>query len=421
MPINVTCSECQYHFFVGDEYAGRPGRCPECGAVIHVPDADGPRPPDRPADPDPYGTRRHDDAFDDEFPSRRRRRDDDRERYEDQQRADYDDRPRRFDTQGRARAWQRVYRGLGFIQIAVVTGFLSQILQGVLVVARGGPNAHQNGPMDSGMIATAIGTVLLVFATGLFWLIGRVGGARVPYVPARAWGRASLFLVLASVGAMPFCCCFMLAAAEAMAQGGGAPKPEAAVMVLLFMLSFLLFCVLVIGAEVTALVSMARIGDGLKAHSAAASARVSIAVLFIVLGLLVAGTCVLSLYVNHKQMQQIQNQAPQAAPANQGNDAGPPAKDAAPAPPANDKAGAKDKGKAKEKDAGPPPQPANGPPPPPNPMDDETMLIGEGVLYGLLLIYLVHFSVSVQRVRRAIRREIDILTGNEQRQDDHPY
>ncbi|HJZ94679.1 MAG TPA: hypothetical protein VKE40_27685, partial [Gemmataceae bacterium] len=418
-----TCSECQYHFFVGDEYAGRPGRCPECGAVIHVPEVNGPQPTPPPAEPDPYRASRHDEAFDDEFPSRRRRRDDDRERHEDQQRADYDDRPRRFDPHARARAWQRVYRGLGFIQIAVVTGFLSQILQGVLVAARGGPNAPQNVPWNSGMMATAIGSVLLVFAGGLFWLIGRVGGARVPYVPARGWGRASLFLVLASVGAMPFCCCFMLAAEEAKAQAGGAPKPEDTLIVLLFAASFLLFCVLLIGAEVTALVSMARIGDGLKAHGAAASARVSIAVLFAVLGLLVVGTCVLFLYVTEKQMQQVQNQAPPAAPANQANDAGPPAKakDAAPGPPANDKAGGKDKGKPKGKDAGPPPQPANGPPPPPNPPDAETAFIAVGVLFGLLLIYLIHFSVSLQRVRRAIRREIDVLTGNEQRQDDQPY
>ena len=42
MSIPVTCPECQSHFHVGDEFAGRPGRCPECTAILQVPDPDAP-------------------------------------------------------------------------------------------------------------------------------------------------------------------------------------------------------------------------------------------------------------------------------------------------------------------------------------------------------------------------------------------
>src|SRR5262245_19840516 len=199
MPINVTCSECHYHFFVGDEYAGRPGRCPECSAVIHVPDADGPRPAEQSAEPDPYRARRRHDPFDDEFPSRRRRRDDSGGRHEDQERLDFDDRPRRFDPQTRADAWGRVYRGLGYVQIAVILYFFGQVLQMGFMLSRGGPKANPNALPDSGEIAVGIGGVVVMLAAGTFWCLGRLWGTRVPYLPARSWAKASFFMVLASV------------------------------------------------------------------------------------------------------------------------------------------------------------------------------------------------------------------------------
>src|SRR3954469_5259793 len=129
MPIPVTCPECQYHFLVGDEFAGRPGRCPECAAIIHVPDADrGVQmtplpPPGEPHDPSPYQSARPADVFD-EFPSRlrrRRRREEDDVDWDRGQRDDYDDRrrdrsiedsPRTFDPRARAAKWESVSRGL---------------------------------------------------------------------------------------------------------------------------------------------------------------------------------------------------------------------------------------------------------------------------------------------------------------------
>src|SRR5262245_19134195 len=136
MPIPVTCPECQYHFLVGEEFAGRPGRCPECAAVMHVPgpDSDLPHPGAHP-DPFPERTPRAAESFDD-FPSRvRRRRDEvrERDRYEDELRDDFDDRQGRsrggsFDPHARAAKWESASRGLRNLMVAVILRAVAEIV-----------------------------------------------------------------------------------------------------------------------------------------------------------------------------------------------------------------------------------------------------------------------------------------------------
>src|SRR4051812_36867543 len=127
MSIPVTCPECQSHFHVGDEFAGQPGRCPECAAVIEVPDpAAAPDAPEERVDPQPYWTPRGVEAFA-EMPSRSReprpeeRRDDMRQHRADyaEPKPRYDDPRPRFDPVARAAKWKAVAHGLRNLMVAV--------------------------------------------------------------------------------------------------------------------------------------------------------------------------------------------------------------------------------------------------------------------------------------------------------------
>src|SRR5262249_16540135 len=192
----------------------------------------------------------------------------------------------------------------------------------------------------------------------------------------------------------------------AMAQQG--PNPGAVMILGLALMVCFVGALMVVGAEVCALVSLARIGDGLKAPSAAAWARQSIAALVVLIGLLTVGFCTFAIYVAHRQEGK-QKQGANNPPLGRGKH----------------KRKANNRAEGRAKDAAPPP---NGQVQPPNqqqqnPFDDnavdpETEFAAQGVMIGLVLLYLLHFSVGLQKVRRAIRREIDVLTGNEQRQDD---
>jgi len=422
MPIPVTCSECQYHFLVGDEFAGRPGRCPECSAVIHVPgpDSDLPHPGAHP-DPFPERTPRAADSFDD-FPSRvRRRREDvrERDRYEDDLRDDFDDRrggPRgsSFDPHARSAAWNRVYKGLGYVQIAVILYFFGQSLQMGFMLIRGVDRMNGNGLPDSGEIAVGIGGLVVMMAAGVFWLIGRFGGTRVPYVPARGWAKVSFFLSLSGVACMVGFFCMFVSALVMVGQQG--PNPGAVLILLLAVMVMLFAGLLLVGAEVSALVSLAKIGDGLQAPGAASWARQTMVLLFILLGLMMAGFCGLTIYSAEQQKQK------QAGAGN---------------PPAVQQNGAAPQGKNKDKDKDAAPAKANAAPAGANgqqqqqqqnpfgddQLDDKTQFIVQTVMIGMILLYLLHFSIGLQRGRRAIRDEMNRLTGvEEERVDRHdPY
>jgi hypothetical protein len=132
-------------------------------------------------------------------------------------------------------------------------------------------------------------------------------------------------------------------------------------------------------------------------------------------GLMVFGFCGVFVYAGAKE-QQRQQQAQAGGGAN-------------PAP-ANDKDKRKDKAAAKDKDkadhgkdAAPAQPPAAGPGqnPPPEPMDGTLALVLDLVFFGPLILYLIHYSVALQVGRKAIRREIDVLTGKDHGEHDHAY
>jgi hypothetical protein len=399
MPIPVTCPECQYHFLVGDEFAGRPGRCPECAAIIHVPGGDegAPRADDR-HEPSAYRARDAAEETFDEFPSRLRRRRrraeedwdrDQRDDYEDRRRERDLDRPQTFDPHARAARWARVHKGLGSVQIAVILYFFGQLLQMGFILIRGVEDANQNA-LDSGAIAVGIGGLVVVIAAGLFWLFGRAAGARVPYVPARGWARASFFLVLAAFASLVGFFCSFVSGIAVMAQQG--PNPGAALLVLLAVLIAFLGLFVFLGAEVTGLVALAKIGEGLRDKAATGWARRSLVLLMVLIGLLMTGFCGYAVYVGQKAKQR----GPAAnAPANPNN---PPAPKVA-------------KGK------GPAPAGPNGQPQPQqnpfgdDPVDPITQFAFQSAMVALILIYLLHYSVALQKARRAIRAEMHRLTG----------
>ena len=53
MSIRVTCDGCGTQMTVGDQFAGKKGKCKKCGAVMRVPEL-APEPPSIAAEPDMY-------------------------------------------------------------------------------------------------------------------------------------------------------------------------------------------------------------------------------------------------------------------------------------------------------------------------------------------------------------------------------
>jgi hypothetical protein len=416
MSIPVTCHECDSHFHVEDEFAGRPGRCPDCEAILQVPDLAASADHSDHLDPLPLPSSwRTSTLHSPPIPSREIRRDQ-RQDHERTLRQDYVDQLRRFDPLDRAARWARVHRGLGHLQVAVVLGFLSQILQTLLMLARGGVQQDPNALPDSGQIALVFGALVMMLASGMFWILARAAGVRVPYVPARNCARPSFLMTLGCVATGLITICLFFATAMAMAQAGpnGGPPPGAVVFVLMFMLGLCLTGGLALGAEIAGLMSLGRIGDALRDRAAARWARRSIIVMVLTGGLIVFGAFAILVYIGAEQ-QKRQEQAKAGA---------------------QDPAGAKEKpkemgkdkavGKAKAdnaKEAAPAQAPAAGPAqnPPPEPIDGTVAVIFDLIFFVPLIVFLFHYSVALQAGRRAIRREIDVLTGKEHSIHDHHY
>jgi hypothetical protein len=115
-------------------------------------------------------------------------------------------------------------------------------------------------------------------------------------------------------------------------------------------------------------------------------------------GIMMFGLCGVTIYAAH--MEQERQKAL----------AGPPAPNGAPA-------NGKEKGKGQKKDAAPAQPPAAngaGQNPPPEPIDDTVALVFDLIFFGPLVLYLIHYSVALQAGRRAIRHEIDRLTGKDE-------
>jgi hypothetical protein len=437
MPITVTCPECHYHFLVSDEFAGQQGRCPECSALMIVPGESEPVTDVHVEEqPDPYYTHRHRER--EEFPDRPRRSQFDRADHEEELRRDYrdpdHDRPK-FDAEARRRAWNRVYKGLGSIQIAVILYFFGQILQTGFVLARGLEQANPNA-LDSGDIAVGLGGAFIMLLAALFWMWGRLCMIKVPYVPARGWAKAGFYLVIASlVSFMGFCCLFVMAVG---AMGGG-PNGGAVALLMLAVLMMLFSGLLILGAEFSGLMALSKIGTGLHNPSAASWARVSLILMFAVISLLFFAACGLSVYSAQQKQKQQAQAGNQAGNGNPGANPNPPfgkQRGKAGNPPA--KAEKKDD-KKDQPQAGPngnangqaQPQPGQpqGQPQQPNPfeddgLDDTTRFIFQMSMVGLILLYLVHYSISLQKGRRVIRGEMEALAGehgHDSQRHDHHY
>ncbi|MSR54880.1 MAG: hypothetical protein EXS09_16560 [Gemmataceae bacterium] len=422
MPIKVTCPECHATFLVGDEFAGRPGRCPECTAVIIVA---GPnlQAPEIHLDPSPYQAARGVEAYED-FPDRARRRREEDEQRSDYERDDYDDRAVEFkvDLEARAKAWSRVYKGLGYIQIAVILYFFNQVLQSVFFVVHGGMDPKDpNALPDSGELAIGLGVAFIMLFACVFWILGRLSLIRTPYLPARGWAKGSFFMVLASIASLFGLCCLFMMALGALANG---PNPGAAAFLMFAVLMALLAMLLVAGGELCGMMALAKICDGLRAPSAANWARMSMVLMFVLIGVLLVGACGIGIYgaeqQRKKQAQNANIQNPDQNP--------PPIVKGGPAPKGK-------KGDVKKDPPVVPKDPPGGPnvqppqPQQPNPFEDDgldesTRIIFQACMVGLILLYLIQYSIALQKGRRAIRAEIRHLTGvpedgYEQHRDEH--
>jgi hypothetical protein len=465
MPIPVTCSECHAAFHVGEEFAGVTGRCPECAAIIHVPDPAGPEPGPHPEpassapaeehlDLSAYSTPRRHVGFD-ELPAPRRRP---REHAE---RNDYDDRwppdlpPRRtFDPVVRASRWESVSRGLRNLMVAVVLVTVNLLV----ITAFSVTDQIKPAPLNNFVgrnVALAFGTTVVAAIGTLLWMVGRFGCARVPFVPARQ-AAVPAAVVAGLTGICGLLALGMSALGILMVQQGNL---DGAALVGLGICGLVPVSVGFWVAELLGLTSQVRMADGLGDALFGRMSRALFVVALVLTGLSACGGCgffvLIMAAADQAQQQQMkkQQQAKQPPP--------PPALADHKLPAAKDK----DKDKEKEKTAprvkkvelptgpraekGPPPRvveapkdakadvpvanngppapanpPANGaapanppaaqpPPPEIEPAEQKAIVLGLTIFTLVMALAYAGFCVACfQSGRRAIRREVHQLTGD---------
>ena len=308
MPINVTCSNCLFAFHVDDEFAGRLGRCPECTTVLQVPGEElVPSLPEPPAEHDPYHSHRSAKAFD-EFPTRRVRSDDYRGHEGITEKPKASPRVLRFDKEARAARWNRVSHGLRNLIVAVVLMSTSELLGATYTLIEGAKPGAQN----------AFGARFVLFLGSLFisaislglWSIGRIGCARVPYVPARGPAIASA-IIAGMTGASGVCgLAGMLIGLLVIQQGNliqGAVLTNLGVCgVMPALFGFFL-------AEVLGLWSQIRMAQGLGDVAFARSSRVMMLILtgLALLSMCVMGLLMVALVAQQQEEQRKENQQAQ--------------------------------------------------------------------------------------------------------------
>lgn len=449
MPIQVTCPECHINFLVGDEFAGRPGRCPECSAIIQVPDHEA---VDSPPESQPI------DTFE-EFPrhSRRRRSDEEfAEAARSRNRSDERSRRPEFDPFARAAKWQKVSNGLRNLMVTVVLLSFQELIGTAFFIADGVRPAQQNnlGPRDQAMI---IGSILVWTICLILWAMGRIAIARVPYVPARQLALTSA--VFAGMTCASGVVGFGLVGAGALIIGQGnlnglALANLGACALMPSMVGFVV-------AEGLGLWSQIRIGTALQDNAFMRTSRVLL-IAFVSLNLFsccaaCALVTALMAELEKAQQQQLNNQNnPDVEPKDgeaAANGEGPKKeeKNALPPPrvvedknknkaaPVVEKKGdavaekkpgpvleKKDEPVAAKKDPGGKKKgqlaqkPGANKPPPIDPADHAEVVYA--IRIGGLLLVLSYATLSVvccQAGRRAIRREIEALTGSGKERDEH--
>ncbi len=404
MPINVTCPGCEYHFLVGDEFAGRPGRCPECETVIHVPDIDGgSHPVESSPEPDAFANPHPVDSFE-EFPRSSRRRDDERERHLLDLRQDEDDRPRlpTFDPHARAAKWQNVSNGLRNLMVAVVILAINEIVGSAFTLVDG-IQPGQGNNLNAKEIALVLGNAIVSCIALALWAMGRIGCGRVPYVPARRIARpAGVIAGMTAAGGI-LGLAGMVGGVMIMQQNQGAGLGLMCLGACTFLPAILGFVV----AEFMGLLSQIKIATGLRDHAFATASKALLAVVLILTGCAMIGGFALVVFMGEesnkaqqRQFRQQQAQQPKVRDKNR------------PPLPAG-----KAKGNWNGRKNGPA-VPANPPAgqqqPPPFDIADYPGL-AYGILIGRLAATLIYAFVAilcVQLGRAAIRREIANLIGD---------
>lgn len=271
MPISVTCPECAYRFHVDAAFAGRPGRCPECDAVIQVPAAT---------------------AFDDayaepgglaEFPSASRRRAVEPPALRP---ADEDAAP--GNPGPRIEKWRRVAAGYRNLAIAAGLVAIDTAIRGGFNLANG-VNLEENPQFTSAQKALMVGNGLFSALAIILWAVGRFGLGKTPYLPAR--GAAMSSGVMAGLAAVPGILGVLLAAAGILLA---AENPVGA----LAMINFggCGICLFGLGwavAEIVGLIAQIRMAKGLDAPGAATWAKTQLTTLVVLMVVGFTGFCVL--------------------------------------------------------------------------------------------------------------------------------
>jgi hypothetical protein len=405
MSIPVHCRECQFRFRVGDEFAGRPGRCPECDSILQVPQLDS----------DPWGSR--DDREDGIAPNRRSRPrpldDDDIDRPRTSRRRERDrdfEREPSFDPVARAERWKRVDSGLWSILAAIILYVISQIIQTIFVFSKGIEHA-KNGNIDSGDQAIMVFGLIGFLSSAVFWLIGRTRINAVPYRPAKGGATGALILTwLTVLGVFGFVICLGIAVVIIINQG---PNPEAVGFITFAGLCVMGAATCGVVAEYSGNYSVKKIASGLRASSAEGWSTFAMIWLSVLSVAMVAGCCVLFAVAveNGKKRQQQLQQNPNAFP--NWKPKNPPVP-----PPKIVKIDEKGDGLLQVPDeAAPAPNgPNNGPNgpnanPQNNPFDDDKMteedrLIVQMIFLGCILSYLFVITISIVKTRSAVKAEI---------------
>ena len=126
MPIQVTCGECRKSFHVRDDFAGKRGKCPTCGAVVEVPgtDVNGSSRTDLSSGSRSASRRReNEDDFDTPSLSRGRspdREDDDRPRSRRDREDDYEEERPRKRSSKYDKLWIRAASGATPLQVGAI-------------------------------------------------------------------------------------------------------------------------------------------------------------------------------------------------------------------------------------------------------------------------------------------------------------
>ena len=386
MAISVTCPECQYRFHVGEEFAGRPGRCPECDCLIQVPDSppQSRRGDSEPAEPDPYRSRREIDPFEGrDRPTRRPIANPDD--YHDP-RDDFDDQPqeRAFDPAIRAERWRTVANGFRNLLISVILVGINETFGSVFALVNG--VADQQNALTTAQIAAQVGNMLFSGIALIFWAIGRMGCAKVPYVPARGMAKTAGIIALITAGSGVLAFLSLAIGILVMQQNMGL----AFLMVMMGGCTFFLTLCGFVTAEIIGLVSQIRMASGLRDSAFGSSSRALLMATIALIVLTIVAMCGIFVWAmtEAQKAQQAQMKNNPAPIAGKGN-----------APPA--------------------PAPAQQQPPPPfDPADHPDLMVGISIgrlivalAYALLAGFCFHLG------RKAVRREIDALVGENHSHD----